>query len=166
MSFISRSLLLLCNLSFLYAGYVVFVTLYTRTDSCSLLYARVSCCLLYPRCTGFACDGFLVALFRFPRYTDLYLRCFKVRLTSGLWRSVSSFCESLRWVFSLSLYIYICVKHFGMANIKEKSTINFVVFCLYICPFLRVEQLDSSARIFLKLHIGGFFENVSKFKFH
>jgi len=39
-SFISRSLLLLCNLSFMYPDCVVFVTLYIRRDSCSLLYAR------------------------------------------------------------------------------------------------------------------------------
>ena len=79
MSFISRSLLLLCNLSFMYVDYVVFVTLYNRRDSCSLLYAMVGCCLYYRRCTGFTSDVYLVALFRFPRYAD-----FKVRLTSGL----------------------------------------------------------------------------------
>ena len=49
----------------------------------------------------------------------------------------------------------------------RKSTINLVVFCLYICLSLRVEQLDSSVRIFLKLYIGDFLENVSrKFNFH
>jgi len=72
MSFISRGLLLLFNLLFVYADCVVFVTLYTRRDSCSLLYARVGCCLFYLRCTGFTPDVYLVALFRFPRYTDLY----------------------------------------------------------------------------------------------
>ena len=84
MSFVSRSLLFLCNLSFMYADYVVLVMLYTISNSCSLLYARVGCCLLYPCCTGFTSDVFLVALFRLPRYTDLYLRCFRVWLTSGL----------------------------------------------------------------------------------
>ena len=63
MSFISRSVLLLCNLSFMYDGYVVVVTLYIRRDSCSLLYAKFGCCLLYPRCTGFTPDVYLVALF-------------------------------------------------------------------------------------------------------
>ena len=43
---------------------------YNRRDSCSLLYAKVGCCLFYPRCTGFTSDVYLVALFRFPRYTD------------------------------------------------------------------------------------------------
>ena len=57
MPFISRNLLFLCNSSFMYADCVVFVT-YTRRDSCSLLYAGVGCCLLYPRCTGFASDVF------------------------------------------------------------------------------------------------------------
>ena len=71
---------------------VGFVTLYTRRDSCSLLYARVGCCLFYLRCTGFTFDVYLVALFRFLRYTDLYLQCFRVQLTS--------FCESLCRVFS------------------------------------------------------------------
>jgi len=92
--FHEASLLLLCNLSFMYADYVVFVTLYVRRDSCLLLYARVGCCLLYPRCTGFASDFFfLVALFWFPCYTELYLRRFRVWLTSRLWRSVNSSCE-------------------------------------------------------------------------
>jgi hypothetical protein len=54
----------------MYADYVVCVTLYTRRDSCSLLYARVSCCFLYPHCTAFASNVFLVAFFRFPRYTS------------------------------------------------------------------------------------------------
>ena len=94
MSFIARSLLLLCNLPFMYADCVVFVTLYTRRDFCSLLCAVVGCCLFYPRCTGFTSDVYLVALFRFfPLYTDLYLQCFRVRLTSGLQRSVRSFCK-------------------------------------------------------------------------
>jgi len=53
MQFISRSLLLLCNLPFMYADCVVFVTLHTGRDSCSLLHAAVGCCLFYPRCTGF-----------------------------------------------------------------------------------------------------------------
>ena len=40
MPFISQSLMFLCNLSFMYADNVVFVTLYIRRDSCSLLYAK------------------------------------------------------------------------------------------------------------------------------
>ena len=35
-------------------------------------------------------------------------------------------------MFDTSLYIYICVKHFGMANIK-KVCLNFLV-CLYTLP--------------------------------
>ena len=36
---------------------------------------------------------------------------------------MSSSFESLRRVFSL-LHIYMCVKHFGMANIKKKASTN------------------------------------------
>jgi len=40
-------------------------TTYIRRDSFSLLYVKVGCCLLYPRCTGFTSDVFLfVALFK------------------------------------------------------------------------------------------------------
>jgi len=56
----------------MYAGYEVFVTLYNRSDSNSSLYVTVGCCLLYPLYTGFTPDVYLVALFPFPRYTDLY----------------------------------------------------------------------------------------------
>ena len=63
MSFISPNLLLLCNLPFMYANCVVFVILYIRRDSCSLLCAKVGCCLFYPRSTGFTSDVYLVALF-------------------------------------------------------------------------------------------------------
>jgi len=47
------------------------VLTYVRRDSCSLLYAEAGCCLFYPHFTGFTSDVYLVALFRFPRYTDL-----------------------------------------------------------------------------------------------
>ena len=49
----------------------------------------------------------------------------------------------------------------------RKSTLNFVVFCLSICPSLRVEQVGSSACIFVKFHMWDILENVSrKFNFH
>jgi len=47
----------------IHVRYVVFVTLYIRRDSCSLLNAKVGCCLFYPRCTGFTPDVYLIALF-------------------------------------------------------------------------------------------------------
>jgi len=69
MSFISRSLLLLCNLLFMFADCAVFVTLYAWRDSCSLLYATVGCCLLYPSCTD--CISVFYSYFAFDSHVSL-----------------------------------------------------------------------------------------------
>ena len=83
MSFISRSLLFLCKLSFMYVDYVVFITLYTRRDPvCFYMLGLVA--VYYTQVELVLFLYFFVSLFRLPRYTDLYLQCLSVRLTSGL----------------------------------------------------------------------------------